>query len=412
MQQVLVSHSRPLAIPLSSPLKELLAYAYASRDRLREEIVAGCQSRFPHYGALSAAEVAGLRENVDYLISGFYLRQVGEGRLPVASELEAPRRMARLRVAQGVPLAEMIGCYQIGLPVLWGDLVGRVDADNPVQLELLKRVPVTISAMTLATTAVTEAYVEESERRLRWQGEAVDDLLRGLARDDTPLAVLEARARALGLRLDTSRTAVLFRPPGDADGACAESAVDAVRRLLGDPTRSLDFLAGRLPEGILALLPGRTDGVGLEDAAGELRARGWRVGVGCTAADVSGVRRSIREARRAVELGALLDQPGPLDVFAELAVLDLVDAGSPRAVDFARSVLGSLAESDACQSYRQTLAALCRSGFRLKLAAAALDIHPHTLSYRLLQIRQRHGLDLEDAETRLRVQLALVILGS
>jgi DNA-binding PucR family transcriptional regulator len=74
-------------------------------------------------------------------------------------------------------------------------------------------------------------------------------------------------------------------------------------------------------------------------------------------------------------------------------------------------VLGALAEPEAGATYRQTLRALCQQGFRLKPAAADLEIHPHTLSYRLTQIRQRHGLDLEDAETRLRVHLALVILG-
>ena len=46
----------------------------------------------------------------------------------------------------------------------------------------------------------------------------------------------------------------------------------------------------------------------------------------------------------------------------------------------------------------------------LKLAAAALGIHPHTLSYRLSQIQRHFGLDLDDVETRLRVHLAVLIL--
>ena len=39
----------------------------------------------------------------------------------------------------------------------------------------------------------------------------------------------------------------------------------------------------------------------------------------------------------------------------------------------------------------------------------ALGVHPHTLSYRVRQIRRRLGLDLDDPEVRLRVQLALLI---
>jgi DNA-binding PucR family transcriptional regulator len=37
-------------------------------------------------------------------------------------------------------------------------------------------------------------------------------------------------------------------------------------------------------------------------------------------------------------------------------------------------------------------------------------VHPHTLTYRLKQIRRRFGIDLGDPEVRLRVQLALHVL--
>jgi DNA-binding PucR family transcriptional regulator len=46
----------------------------------------------------------------------------------------------------------------------------------------------------------------------------------------------------------------------------------------------------------------------------------------------------------------------------------------------------------------------------VKSAAAALGVHPHTLSYRLKQIQRRFGFDLGDAQTRLRIELALLIL--
>lgn len=58
----------------------------------------------------------------------------------------------------------------------------------------------------------------------------------------------------------------------------------------------------------------------------------------------------------------------------------------------------------------ETLRQLSAHNYRIKLAAAALSIHPHTLSYRVRQIRRRFGLDLDDPEVRLRVQLALRIL--
>jgi purine catabolism regulator len=118
----------------------------------------------------------------------------------------------------------------------------------------------------------------------------------------------------------------------------------------------------------------------------------------------------VLEARRAIELGALLQRGGGVYRYADLALHDLVDVASPRAQTFAQQTLGPLARA-AARPYRETLRALCAQGFRLKPAAAALEIHPHTLSYRMTQMRRRYGLDLADAQTRLRVALALLILG-
>src|SRR5213075_129219 len=107
---------------------------------------------------------------------------------------------------------------------------------------------------------------------------------------------------------------------------------------------------------------------------------GWRAGVGSIAAGAGELRRSLLEARRAIELGGLL-RPGDAAIFryADLALHYLVDAGSARAQSFAQQALGALARPAARGIDRDTLRALCAQGFRLKPAAAALRIHPHTL---------------------------------
>ena len=75
-----------------------------------------------------------------------------------------------------------------------------------------------------------------------------------------------------------------------------------------------------------------------------------------------------------------------------------------------RRVLGPLVLAGASKTYLETLRQLVAHGHRIKLAAAALSVHPHTLTYRLKQIRRRFGIDLADPEVRLRVHLALLIL--
>jgi hypothetical protein len=372
------------------------------------DIVARCRKEFPSYAALSAEGLESLRRNVDEVVGAFYRIQLLEGRLPTSEELEPQRRVARLRFAQGVPLQEMVGCYYGGLPVLWSDLVASLEAESAVERELLQRVPVTIAAMTLVTTAATEAWVGERERQLRSRGEVVDEVLWLFVEGSAPLRLLRARARAIGLDLETARTAVLFRVAlGRAGGG---SAVDRVRELLADRPVASDAVIGRVAGGVLALLSDDVDTTGLADVAAKLHGEGWRIGVGTSASGTGGLRRSIREATRAIEIGEYLRHPGPLDRYADFAVLDLVDVVSPRAADFARSVLGPLVDSKANATQLQTLRAFCRSGFRHKVAAADLGIHPHTLSYRLARLRSVHGIDLDDTEMRLRVHLALLIL--
>jgi PucR family transcriptional regulator, purine catabolism regulatory protein len=393
---------------LSPALRQLVERAYQRRDTQAREIFDVCRRRFPHYGALQDEALAKFRHNVDMVIGAFYRLQLVEGRGPTPEELEPQRRAARERFAQGIPLEEMVGCYQVGLALLWTALLDGLDPRADIQAELLQRVPVTISANTLVTTTATEAYVQERERQMSSQDQAIAELLRLFAGDEVPIAALETRARSAGLELDALRFATLFRPP--ADEVAATSAIDLVRRLLDDRRLCDGLLIARVANGVLAVLAEDTQRSALADIAGKLRDRGWRSGAGGIASGAAGLRRTIREATRAVELGALLDRPGALDEYTDLAVLDLVDVGSTRAADFARCTLGSLSDPTANAPHFETIRALCRSGFSQKLAAAALGIHPHTLAYRVAQIRQRHGIDLDDAETRLRVHLAVRIV--
>jgi sugar diacid utilization regulator len=385
----------------------LVERAYRSRERQVQEIVARCRRTYPAYRALTGAGLEGLRQNVRYVVAGFYRRGLVEGRPATAKELEPAIRVAQLRVAQGVPLDAMIGCYQLGLSLLWDELIENAGPNTALRVELLGRLSASLSNHTHAITAVTEAYVEERERLLRSRGRALDEFLRLLLTEEAPLRVVEARARTLDLRLEVPRVAALFSPAA----ARAEAESEDLRRVLEARGPAGEIIPGRVPEGVLALLPAGPDHeTALAEIAGRLPRRAWRTGVGGVGTDAPGLRRSAREARRAIEIGVLLRQEKPVHRYADLALLDLVDVGSPRAEEFTRRVLGPLARPGVGEIYRKTLRAACRHGFQLKLAAAALGIHPNTMSYRLGQIRRRFGIDLGDPETRVRLHLALLVL--
>lgn len=397
--------------PLSPELRRLVDRAYRGREFQVREIVARSRRLYPHYRALSGPALEGLRQNVRYLVAGFYQRGLVEGRVGTDKELEPTIRMTRLRVAQGVPLDEMVGCYQLALPILWEDLIEIAGPHPRIHLELLRRLSVTLSSLARVITAVIEAFVEERERLQRSREEAIDDFLRMLLSDEAPASVLEARARTLGIGLDVPRMAALFCPaPGRAIGR-RDAEVELLQRRLAERVPASGAVFGRVPEGVLALLPAGAGGAAvLEEVAARLPKRRWRTGVGTRALGASALRRSVRQAKRAVEIGALLREDRRVVRYAEVDLLDLVDLGSARASEFARDVLGPLADSGPKEIYRKTLHAACRHGFHMKLAAGALGIHPNTMSYRAAQLRQRFGIDLEDPSTRMRLQLALLIL--
>jgi hypothetical protein len=411
-----VSRTRPPLRPvrprraaaLSPELRRLVDAAHRERERDVRKIVLECRRRHPEYRAFTGPLLVGLRQNVRLLVAGFYQYNLIEGRTPTIAELEVTIANARARVAQGVSLQAMIGTFQLALPILWERLIETVGPHPDVLLELLRRVPVTFASINSVTTLVTQTFLTERDHHLRSRGEAIADFLRLVGNADAPLGAIDARARELAIDLAVPRVAVQLRRSRALDG---RRSTDLGARLLERCDAERDAVAARTDDGILALLPRDASERVLDELAGQLGSNGWRAGVGSVAADAAELRRSVSEARRALDLGATRRGGPAIARYADLALHDLVDADSARAQLFAQQTLGPLARTATRGIYRDTLRALSAHGFRLKPAAAALKIHPHTLSYRLKQMQRRYGLDLGDAETRLKVALALLILG-
>src|SRR5205807_10135103 len=99
---------------------------------------------------------------------------------------------------------------------------------------------------------------------------------------------------------------------------------------------------------------------------------------------------------------------------ARLGALRLIFhlAGNPALRAFQRDVLGPLEASDAARrsEFVRTLDAFLRAGGNHMRAARDLNVHRNTLIYRLERIQELlGGVNLEDPEARLNLQLALKI---
>jgi sugar diacid utilization regulator/GAF domain-containing protein len=138
-----------------------------------------------------------------------------------------------------------------------------------------------------------------------------------------------------------------------------------------------------------------------------------QVGLSRPVPDVESLPHGLREAR--VALSAVDDHSSPVMSFEDLGVLQflIAPAGVEDLHRFADGVLGRLTEYDACHDAQLvvTLDRWFEHGGNTASTARSLRVHSKTLSYRLRRIREIAGLDLEDRQVRLEVELALRVLG-
>lgn len=135
------------------------------------------------------------------------------------------------------------------------------------------------------------------------------------------------------------------------------------------------------------------------------------MGVGRVRQGPTGIRESYREAKQALTMGRKLYGPGQLTRFEELGVYRLLYASQsmPELRAFHDEALGLLIDYDRTHGAElmKTLEAFFAARCGPKEAAALLGVHRNTVLYRLERIRDLTNFDLDDANVRLRLHLAL-----
>jgi purine catabolism regulator len=135
-----------------------------------------------------------------------------------------------------------------------------------------------------------------------------------------------------------------------------------------------------------------------------------RCGIGAVALDLGAWRTSFRQAGQALELARRLGEPSPL-YFPDLSVYRLLlpMEHSPDLSSFVDETLGPLFAHESSAEFIRTLEAFFEHHGNLSQTAEALYLHRNTLAYRLDRIEEILNIDLDSAEARLSVQLALHI---
>lgn len=338
-----------------------------------------------------------------------YFRALAEDRVPTAAELAEIASAGRRRLHQGVPLEAIFHSYRVGTGVLWQCLLETADARDLGRLATL-----TLQFADLVSSAASEGYLEERERRARSHEEATRlFLIRLLSGDLDDEESVEREGRHLGFELGRTHVVVVVTPRGqrpdverDVELAHGRSRLQRYRP---------DVPAVVMRTGLVAAVPG--DSVAavastvMKALAGTLNVSRFSVGVGTPRGGPGGIVASYAEAQKALALASILQPNEPLCRYDELRLFDLFRAGEP--VDaFVNEVLGRLLRRDRERhtQLRATLEALFASALNRKQAARRLGVHANTLSYRTRRIEELLGGSLLEGELCFRVQLALKLL--
>ena len=270
------------------------------------------------------------------------------------------------------------------------------------------RLAVQQGAAAVALELAKEHAVQAAEDRLR--GDFVHAVLMGPPADSEALL---RRAEELGYDLRLPHAALLCSVNGSGDpGGRTAALVGANLSALGIAAPTM-----RRDDGVLCYLPVLAHGPQVREIAENLRTRispdapNIVLALGKQASSVAAWPRSLREAEQALLIGRqLFDATRVLD-FGDLGVyrLLLLLRESPELWEFYRTTLAPLADYDRKQQAEllKTLGAFFENLGNLARTAEALHVHRNTLLYRIGRIGEISGLDLDDAEDRLALWIAL-----
>jgi purine catabolism regulator len=271
---------------------------------------------------------------------------------------------------------------------------------------------------------------ELAEVELRLQGDILDDVLEGNGGDQTQVLL---RARQLGYDLErTFVVAVAMLPevegiaPGERGPEALSDAARRARQLSNEAERHFPGVIVReRPTEVVLLIPveGEVSGASLpprlRERLNEFLARldpqciakGLRIGVSRPASTAAELGTRFREARQAVIIGRRVLSQQPLTYFGALGVYRLLFHlyGLEDVRAFYEETLGPLIAYDRRTDSElvQTLEMYFACNGNLSQAAQQLHLHRNSLLYRLERISEVLHADLDDAEIRLALQVAL-----
>ncbi len=351
-----------------------------------------------------------------------FLATAREARPATQEELRRVAQLGILQARSSQSVEPILAAYRIAARVAW-DAILRAWRGHPEATPeaIMLTANYVFAALDQVAAEVTKTYLHAREQHMQRGTRARARLFHALISDNFD-SELELQKQALALNLPIATTgyvAVVSKlVVGNRDGAQGGEALGEVAGSLEVPRGVIHHVTD--PSTLVTLWPAES-AAQAEGArqfvaqlnkeavsrSGTARAR-VRAGIGGYHPGLRGISRSYLEAQQAIEAGRKL-RPEALAHGHDEVIPHLVLAQNPRLAErFVAHSLGPLLDKKTRnrEQLLDTLEAYLTYA-SVKDAAAALNLHRHTVLYRLDKLRELLGAELDTPASRLRLQLAL-----
>lgn len=286
----------------------------------------------------------------------------------------------------------------------YGSILAVKEAEAWTDLDVIA---IEHAATVYAIEFLKQKAVEDTELRL--QGDFLDDILN---QNFQSAAHAKERAKRLGYDLMLNQAVMHMRVEFGEE----ERLYALVQHVMRD--RGLQFIVRYKFDGLIVLTE-VVDSSPQNDLLelGKEIEREWkrtdlRIGIGRTYRDFHLLANSAKEAQHAVTFAKLLLKPKTVVHYDDLGMYHLLIQMKELGVnlqDFYKEHLGGLlSPKRQGNDLILTLETYLTNNQSILTTAAELYIHRHTLKYRLNQIEKKTGLDLQSADDRMKLQLAIM----
>lgn len=355
-------------------------------------------------------------EDIERFQDGEFLITTGYG---LAEDSRQFQRLLAMNKLSGVAIYN--GFYLKEIPALFLEIA------NSHQLPLIE-LPTDLNFSTVTKSILQQILnrqmvEEEKQTEIRQQEEFLEDIIN---KNYHSLSLILDRGKKLGFNLSLPQAVFQIRLANHTKGELFEKQMELLSlhssKVIAKRKRQF-MMRTRLDELIILSEVKLEKKKSLKQDCMELAKEileNWKqahpgipilIGIGKTYANVAQLSESANEAKHAVDLSGLLFTRKDIVHYEDLATFHLLLQMKEMGISlkpFYEEQIGELIKrSNQGMDLLGTLEAYFNHNLNHQSTAASLFIHRHTLKYRLQQIEQKSGVNLNSADERLTLQLAI-----